>query len=119
REHDTEQEGNPERLTDRVDLAHRGRARLRAEERGKDDRGRADRQVDPEHRPPADILDQHAANHRAKGHRDSDDGTPRADGTSAFHPAGKIVKPIWNTRRRPNRSAVAPANSSRDASTSV
>ena len=34
-------------------------------------------------------------------------------------PAAKIVKPIWNTRRRPNRSAVAPANSSRDASTSV
>ena len=34
-------------------------------------------------------------------------------------PTAKIVRPIWNTRRRPNRSPVAPESISSDASTRV
>ncbi len=34
-------------------------------------------------------------------------------------PSAKVTSPIWNTRRRPNRSPVAPASISSDASTRV
>ena len=34
-------------------------------------------------------------------------------------PSAKTIRPVWNTRRRPNRSPAAPASSSREASTRV
>ena len=47
-----------EDLTDRVDVAHGRRLGLRHEDRGQHDGQRTDRQVDPEHRTPADVLDE-------------------------------------------------------------
>ena len=53
--------------------------------------------------------------HEARGDQHLDDGAM----LHSSEPSAKTVSPIWNTRRRPKRSPVAPASISSEASTRV
>ena len=95
-----------EALSDRVRPARSGRPRLGDESRGQRDGGQADRDVDPEHAPPADRLDQDAAQHRAERHGQGERAAPGAEGPGAF---GAVGERVGDDRHR-NRVEHGPAD---------
>ena len=118
-EHDGEQEGHGQRLTDRVDVSHGGRARLRDEDPGEQNRGRADRQVNPKHRAPVTELDQCATQHRAERHRNVHHGSPDADRTGPLHAADEHLTDDRQRNRIQDRTADSLQKSSRDQGVNV
>jgi hypothetical protein len=87
----TRQRHHHQQLTNGIHPPGPRRPRLGDESGGEGDRGEADGDVDPEDRPPADRLDDYAADDRAESQADTDDTAPHPDGAGALAGFGEDV----------------------------